>query len=387
MVKNFIHSISFLTRAKDWRLSFVPFIMGCVYLWLGWFKIAFNASSVLLVVLSLVTTVGFASLGYYINEYFDIEADKKAGKINRLAFLSIQKKILFLIGSIALTFLPWIWLPADIFSWSLIGLQVLFFLFYSVPFFRFKEIPFVSNFIDACYAYWIPLMLSYHTYSLYTNSSAEFWFPFFSVAVFLVGFRNILIHQIDDIFNDKRAGITTMPMVLGVAKTDFVLKMLIIHEVFFLSCALLIAAYLQSRFLFAAIMYLLFTFYKVYVHRNSFSSKYFSITISRHFTDSNNQYVLPLSWLVTLGFSNVAWLSVVPFHLMLLFPINYIVTAINKIIPLWYVAKKFIMVDVRHVFSLGINYPIYFAFKIVGIDLIKEKKSAAEVLFGRKRKV
>jgi 4-hydroxybenzoate polyprenyltransferase len=385
-VKDFFYKISVLTRTKDWRLSFVPFIMGCTYLWLGWFNIDFNNKSCALIILSLCTTVGFASLGYLINEYFDIETDKRAGKLNKLAYLSSPLIMLLFSTSLCVTFFPWIVLPTDNISWFLIALQLLFFLLYSLPFPRLKEVPIISNFLDAGYAYWIPLMLSHHTYALFAKTTSAFWLPLFSIAVFLIGFRNILIHQVDDIFNDKRAGIKTLPMVLGVAKTDFVLKITIVHEVLFLTTALLIVGLYKPEYLIVAFIYLLFSIYKIYVYRNNFNSHFFSIENTRHFTDSNNQYVLPISWLIVLGFHNVAWLLILPVHLVLLFPFNYIVTAVNKIVPVWYFFLKFITVDVRHLISMVVNYPIYYAFKIVGIDLIRENKTAADVLLRRRKK-
>src|SRR5438045_2442079 len=109
-----------VSRAKDWRLSFVPFIMACVYLWLWWFQISVSIQSIMLVLLSCCTTIGFASLGYFINEFFDKHSDKRAGKVNRLAALSTQKQALILSVILLITFLPWLWLPADSMSWLLI---------------------------------------------------------------------------------------------------------------------------------------------------------------------------------------------------------------------------------------------------------------------------
>ena len=112
MPGNFLHRLSTITRARDWRLSFVPFIMGCVYLWLWGFGLPFTIEIIWLTFLSLVTTVGFASLGYFINEFFDKESDARAGKINKLAHLSPGIQIFIFSLVLALTLLPWIWLPS-----------------------------------------------------------------------------------------------------------------------------------------------------------------------------------------------------------------------------------------------------------------------------------
>ena len=84
--KNF-KNILLATRAKDWRFSFIPQIFGNIYLWLLLFKIDFGIKGLILLLLSLITSFGFAALGYLINEYFDQEDDAKAGKINKLKFI------------------------------------------------------------------------------------------------------------------------------------------------------------------------------------------------------------------------------------------------------------------------------------------------------------
>ena len=76
------------TRAKDWRFSFIPQIFGNLYLWLILFDIPFSISSVLLLILSLITSFGFAALGYFINEFFDKEDDENSNKVNKLKLVS-----------------------------------------------------------------------------------------------------------------------------------------------------------------------------------------------------------------------------------------------------------------------------------------------------------
>jgi 1,4-dihydroxy-2-naphthoate octaprenyltransferase len=85
--------IAHLSRTKDWRLTFIPFILGCVYLWLVWFRTPFSIEAMTLIALSLITAIGFAALGYLINEYFDQEDDARAGKLNRMALAPIHVRI------------------------------------------------------------------------------------------------------------------------------------------------------------------------------------------------------------------------------------------------------------------------------------------------------
>jgi 4-hydroxybenzoate polyprenyltransferase len=85
--------IAHLSRTKDWRLTFIPFILGCVYLWLVWFRTPFSIEAMTLIALSLITAIGFAALGYLINEYFDQEDDARAGKLNRMALAPIHVRL------------------------------------------------------------------------------------------------------------------------------------------------------------------------------------------------------------------------------------------------------------------------------------------------------
>lgn len=382
-MKPFIVKLSILTRSQDWRLSFIPFIMGCVYLWLSWFKIEFNYSSSLLIFFSLITTIGFATLGYFINEYFDIKSDAKANKLNRLAFISAKIKFGLFFFSLLLALLPWLWLPNDKFSWFLICLQLSFYLLYSLPFFRFKNIPFIANFLDAGYAYWIPLILSHHTYALYANTTWANWLPLLSIAVFLIGFRNILIHQIDDLFNDKRAGIQTLPMVLGVERVSFIIKMLLVQEIVFLSAALWVIGVAMPNYFLVFFIYILSVGFFVWQYRFRFLSNYFAIEPVRHITDGVNQYILPFCWLVLLGIYKIAYLVLIPFHLIFFIPINYWQAIFNSVVSVYTLIRSLLLSLYWIIFriaSLVVNYSIYFFMRILGVDLIKDQTSLLEYI-------
>ena len=230
MISNLtIERLNIATRSKDWMTSFVPFVMGCVYLWLWWFEFSFDFDLVLVILLSLVTSIGFAGLGYFINEYFDLESDAKAGKQNKLAPVTSFGRLIILIIVLLLTFTPWIFLPKNNFSFILIGLQIILFLLYSMPFPRLKESIYLSLVLDALYAYSVPLLLSFHTFSLLAKSSMyPPWFFLFFLAVTFIGLRNILTHQIKDIFKDEFSGQKTLPMVVGFNATVQLVKLLIL---------------------------------------------------------------------------------------------------------------------------------------------------------------
>jgi 4-hydroxybenzoate polyprenyltransferase len=168
-IKNY-KNILLATRAQDWRFSFIPQIFGNLYLWLLLFKIEFSLGALSLLLLSLITSFGFASLGYFINEYFDQEDDTKAGKVNKLKVVGKSNQIILLVIIVLATFTPWLVLPFNKISGALVTAQITLFLLYASTPFRLKKNSYLSGIIDALYAYIVPLVLSHYTYYLYSGT-------------------------------------------------------------------------------------------------------------------------------------------------------------------------------------------------------------------------
>lgn len=365
-----------LTRAKDWRLSFVPFIIGCVYLWLWWFKIELSFSSFLLFILSFITTFGFAALGYFINEFFDKEVDAKAGKINKLAFLPPLYQALLFIGCVAATFLPWLWLPLNQTSVLLFACEIFLFLIYSLPFPRLKETPLISGFIDSGYAYVVPLLLSFYTYSLFAHSENVQMIYVLAAAVFMIGFRNITIHHVNDIFKDKLSSTITLPQVIGVNATNRLVLVLLLQEIFLVLVWSLILALQQPLFWLWVIVYLGSLAVSCYLIAPKFRFSFLSIEPARHLTDPIYQYVFPGVTLLLAITTDYKWLLLVPFHaaFMLTEAMQKIAwdTIYHKSRALKYVGIRTVVVPIK---IMG-NYAIYYSFLAVGANLRKENMSA-----------
>ncbi len=375
--------LSYVTRASDWRLSFVPFVMGCVYMWLWWFQISVSATTLWLTFLSLVTTIGFASLGYFINEFFDKESDAKAGKINKLAYLPATYQAGVFLVAVTLTFLPWIWLPTTALSWMLIALQLALFLIYSLPVPRLKEHTYLSLVIDSGYAYVVPLLLSFYTFSLIAGLPGfPIWFYLFMSAVFFIGIRNIIIHQVRDVFKDAQSGMRTLPMILGVEKTKKMVVVVLLYEALLWLLAGVLLIQLHAVFL---LFVSLHTLVALWALRKSPLHLYDPQT-DELFINWSYLYLFPVMMILLAGMYHPLWLMLLPFHLALLFPYYLFEKAALRTKRAYYGIITFIAIDVRRAGSVLVNYPIYYVFRIVGIDLIKEKKSAAEVLFGKKKK-
>ena len=376
-----------ITRAGDWRFSFIPHIFGNLYLWILIFDISFNKDSVLLLVMSLLTSFGFAALGYFINEYFDQEEDSKAGKINKLYYLNGKQKLLVLIPTLLLTFLPWAIIPFDNFSIALIVLQVSLFIIYSIPQIRIKRTPIASGIVDAAYAYIVPMLLSFHSFYLFSHAE-NYFFVFiilYSVLLFFVGFRNITIHQINDIFKDKKVGIKSLPMILGVRNSDILLKStLVIEAVLFFIIAILLSIRFSSIFL---TLFIAFSFIS-YVGYKEFKSLHKGIIVNRpfrHLTDSIYQIWFPIIALFILIFQETYWLIILPIHLLLLVDLAlikfYFRKTMSSLVILYYQILNIIWhKGLKAFISFVINNLIYLLFKIFGIDLKKKNISAIDFL-------
>ncbi len=380
MPRQFLHKLSAITRAKDWRLSFVPFIMGCVYLWLWWFRLPFSLQIIWLTFLSLVTTVGFASLGYFINEFFDKASDAKAGKINNLTHLSVLLQLAIFLLTVALTFLPWLWLPHTALTWVLIALQIGLYLVYSLPFPRLKEAVYLSLPVDALYAYVVPLMLSFYTFSLIAGAPGfPVWLYVFATAVLFIGLRNIIIHQVVDVLKDERTGHRTLPMTLGVTSTHRLIFIVAAYEIFLIALWSVVMCTGEPVFLLWLIPYAFIGFLTL----RTIAAEHYSVHSDILLINRAYQYLFPLLMLVFAITHHSGWLMLLLLHVWLLVPF-YILVKVKEFLKVnFYRGVTFVTVDVRHAFSMTVNLPVYYFFRLFGVDLVKEKKSGWEYLLGK----
>jgi len=357
------------TRAGDWRFSFIPFIFGNLYLWLIILNIDFGLNTLFLLLLSLTTSFGFAALGYFINEFFDKEEDKKAGKINHLSLLSSQKQALLFCGILICTFFPWNWIPKNTFSLYLIIIQVFLFLLYSMPPIRVKNITFLSAFVDAGYAYIVPMVLSFYSFALFAEEVLHFKvIGFYSILLLVVGLRNITIHHINDIFKDKRNGFVTLPRILGVVKTDKLMKTLIGVELILLIVWLLILININYQFAILVLPFM-YLFYEGIKKYNNLEDGLIVNNEIRHTTDPFYQFWFPLITLIILMSQNLNWLFLLPIHTLLFISSDILREFYDLLIRIW--------ADyTRPVLSFIVNYTIFFVFLIFTVNLIKENKSA-----------
>lgn len=149
--------------------------------------------------------VGF--FGYFSNDMADREADAKAGKKNMAAALPLWACVSVAAGTALAGTALIVWRNPAVWPWM--SAEVVLLLLYSFPPVRLKERGLWGILADALYAYGIPAVVLL----VYLDSSAgvnPVYFYFFPAFYLLLGLKNILRHQLDDVDNDRISGTRTL---------------------------------------------------------------------------------------------------------------------------------------------------------------------------------
>ena len=196
-----LDTIASFIRWAEWYDSKIPPIVGWLY-----YAIYKNEGSVQdwLPVALLVFAVSFLAYGYVLNDYSDIEVDRKAGKEKIIANLPRSKAkivitVIALIGLLSLA--PYYSQPFVMVN--VLGAYILA-TSYSLPPFRFKEKGIWGVVVASTAQRISPLLVGMSMLGLYDLVSV-LWLLF----NFGVGIRYILIHQYRDMENDVRSGVNT----------------------------------------------------------------------------------------------------------------------------------------------------------------------------------
>ncbi len=225
-MKSFLRKI----RISDpWNYK-IPFLIAVPYLYACYHP--FSADNFIVkIILSYITIIGIAGFAYTLNDFTDRNKDEEAGKEN----IHIKKTIGFSIG-ILMVFMgialgPWYFFPKSVYTLSLLGFELLLFVLYSVPPFRFKERGFVGVITDSLYAHAVPALLALTAFDqngeLPSSTHLALWVSLITWQ-FCLGIRNILFHQIADYENDIKSGINTFVTQFSIPKTEQLLRQLFI---------------------------------------------------------------------------------------------------------------------------------------------------------------
>jgi 4-hydroxybenzoate polyprenyltransferase len=310
-----------------------------------------NATIIHTIALKLLPTYLLVGIsGYFLNDLFDVKADELSNKFNITTILN-KYVVLFIIlffGLIGFYLLFTISKQASL----VLVFQFLLLLGYSLPFIRLKEKGILGLITDAIYAHVIPgiiLLYALQEYIVIPLSLCSIFILF----LFLLGLRDIAIHQFEDLEKDIQSNTKTFAV-----KNQETIKSQINKLNLFSAlglCALLF--FFQTTFnslLFLALFICLTISYTVFFVKNKNVSKDVLM----------NNYIL---------------LSSILFLYMLIDAKNFI--GIILLLHPYFLQKtrSFINYILVTIIPLTINYFLYYFFILLGRNLkekpLSEKKS------------
>ncbi len=190
-----------LFRVKNWWSNKVPPLLAIAYLFL-----LGQPDLIFYLLILFLWIIAFCCFGYFTNDWADISVDKKAGRQNEVAKLSITYKTIAISILTLLFLLPWFWLPTTPIILFLVLGQFLLFIFYSFKPIRLKNRGVLSLIADSLYAYVLPslsIALSFGLVGVWP-ASQNIFLVMLVLWQIMTGLRNALGHQIkhrtEDIF-------------------------------------------------------------------------------------------------------------------------------------------------------------------------------------------
>lgn len=295
---------------------------------LGWIYFVPLADSISLIAvrqmaaLFFVALVSISSFGYLLNDFFDVEADSKAGKKNSLANFSLPVRIIF----VALPFIAgigaWALMPFRPGATILLAMQIAALIVYSAPPFRLKNRGLAGVLTDAFYGHVNPVFITLTAFITGYSNRGLTLLPLFAlifIAVALKGIRNILLHQTEDRKKDRRAGTQTFVVKKGALFTLNLVNRLLPAEIGFTILLALFISYFFPPFflsilLFTIVTYLKFSGWKLnYLPKRQLKFKFL------YFLNDYYEGWVPVFFLILLTVQN-KWFGILLLAHLLLLP-------------------------------------------------------------------
>lgn len=179
--------------------------------------------------LFFIASIGIGGFGHLVNDLFDVDQDLASGAdsliANRQTFKVVRKFLIVIL----LAWLPWLWLPSNPLILSLLILEFVLFLCYSMPPIRLKDRGALGLIADSLYSYTISNAVALLVFAKLAQFQMPIWFTGLWVAwSFTVGLRQILGHQIEDLSRDQLAGIRTFVSIHGWKQSFAILERLLL---------------------------------------------------------------------------------------------------------------------------------------------------------------
>ncbi|MFT4969685.1 MAG: colanic acid/amylovoran biosynthesis glycosyltransferase [Chitinophagales bacterium] len=308
-----------------------------------------NFTQVLL--LSLITLTGIGVFGHLLNDWGDRAIDAIAGKSNRLIGKSTSSFLLLLFLALSLALLPWILLPKTRFSIILLGIELVLFFAYALPPFRLKNKLYMALVADASYAYIIPSLLAWHTYSLAFQNPSKLW-VYASLLLWAgaIGLRHISYHHAADMENDALVNSPNIAGKYGKLRLNNFIKTVLLPLEFIGGCSFFffsLGGFEKTGFLFLLVYIVSFGLFHSVRRAAFFPSHY----LGKHFSDNFYRF-----WWSFLSLLLLTWK--VPIYGLLILPIVFVFSNFNfsKLIE----ALSFFGKRLFSLSSSVVNYSIYY---------------------------
>jgi 4-hydroxybenzoate polyprenyltransferase len=199
-------------RFDHWWSSKIPPLLTIAYLQILQLGLTPQRVAILLPAL-FFSIVCVAAYGHMINDIFDIESDRRAGKTNLAEKLTLWKRWLYCLILVCLGFLPVLMVNYSAWGCILLALNYLWPTIYSLPHIRMKEKGIAGVLCDAAGAHLTPTLFVLVVLSHQGVYSFLNLLVFSSVAVawsIVLGVKGIINHQVADRENDIKSGTITL---------------------------------------------------------------------------------------------------------------------------------------------------------------------------------
>jgi 4-hydroxybenzoate polyprenyltransferase len=197
----------------------------------------FHLSEIQFFFLSL-STVMIAAAGYIINDYFDVRIDKVNKPEKMVIDKGVKRRVAIGAHTVINIFaiLIGLWISYSAGDWKLVFLHIFCTLGLWLYSTTFKRKFFIGNLVIALFTAFVPLIVGiYELIPLDTADMNEYqsiigaiWTPVFAISffAFITTLLREIIKDIEDLDGDKEYGCKTMPIVIGINSTKWVIIIL-----------------------------------------------------------------------------------------------------------------------------------------------------------------
>lgn len=320
--------------------------------------------------LVLASVIFTAACGYMLNDLFDRRADRQAGKFNLFNQWPGAMPVLYM-AVLAATVGIWYLIAPSQTVLILLGVEALLLLTYSLPGIKLKG-TWAGAITDSLYSRVVPaVVLSLLLLPSDTLPGLFFWISML-VWLMLSGLRNILLHQVDDRKNDCKSASKNLIHRLGpLSLINFLWRFVFPLELLaMLVWSVSVYSVLPGiPFVLAGAFLWLGWFYWIWEKPPRISQRWLKLR-GAYFLNEFYEAWLPLIVLFYLAAQTpLAW-ALVGLHLVMFYALypKYLQAFWGYRIVAWHY--------VHITLSRAVNFPIYYFFRIFGVDLKKEGLSA-----------